>query len=316
MIDQRLRLLKNWLKVIFKHNNFNTNKAHEDASFRRYFRIELKKNNKNISYIAMDAPPEKENSQDFVFINKHLIKANIHVPKIIKTDLTQGFLLLEDLGNNTFLNVQQQKFNIDLYKEAINILLTIQSIKTKNIQPYSKAIINYEMQLFVNYYLPKKTSAKQNNKLSKVFAVLTKNALSTPQLLVHRDYHSRNLMIINNKTIGVLDFQDAAIGCYTYDLVSLLKDVYFELSYTDIKILLNYYYNKTEITTPFTEFENQFNLMGVQRHLKILGIFKRLAVRDGKHQYLQYLPKISKNIIDMAEKYQEISILKKILCAL
>ena len=262
----------------------------------------------------MDAPPSKENCEPFIRIAKHLITGGVHAPKIIEANLDQGFLLLEDLGNQTFLNAQQKNFNIQHYKNAIDVLINIQSLETDsaNIPSYDHALLTTEMQLLIDWYLPA-LSNEQHTQLQTIFDLLSDNALSTDQVFVHRDYHARNLMLVANNELGVIDFQDAVIGSNTYDLVSLLKDAYFELSPADLHTLLQYYYTQAKVNTPFRDFEKQFDLMGLQRHLKVLGIFKRLSVRDGKHQYLADIPLVAKYTLAVANKYPELELLSSII---
>ncbi len=310
MIDQRLDLLTDWLEVFFGDENFVITTASDDASFRRYFRVERD----NTSFIAMDAPPEKENCEPFIRIAKHLISGGVHAPKIIESNLDQGFLLLEDLGDQTFLSAQQKSFDTQYYKNAIDVLIGIQSLDTDsaNIPSYDHALLTTEMQLLIDWYLPT-LNREQHTQLQSVFNSLSDNALSTNQVFVHRDYHSRNLMMLANNELGVIDFQDAVIGSNTYDLVSLLKDAYFELKPSEIQALLVYFHKQAKLTINFKEFEKQFDLMGLQRHLKILGIFKRLSIRDGKHQYLKNIPLIEKYVLQIADKYTNFSYLKNIL---
>ena len=310
MIDQRLDLLTDWLSYFFDDENFVITSASDDASFRRYFRVERNNN----TLIAMDAPPEKEDSAAFIKIATLLRTNNLHAPKIITSDLAQGFLLLEDLGNTTFLQALNQDNRINLYKKAINELVKIQKINNKNheLPYYDDALLKAEMQLLIDWYLPKNTSNNHKQQLLSIFDTLSNNALNSPQVFVHRDYHARNLMLTEDG-LAVIDFQDAIMGSNTYDLCSLLKDAYLELSANDLQTLLNYYYTQASIDTEFSQFEEQFELMGLQRHLKILGIFKRLSMRDGKHQYLDDLPLVKKYALQIADKYPEFSILKDIL---
>ncbi|SFV83901.1 Glucose-1-phosphate thymidylyltransferase [hydrothermal vent metagenome] len=168
------------------------------------------------------------------------------------------------------------------------------------------------MQLLIDWYLPV-LSNKYHTQLQTIFALLSDNAQSTDQVFVHRDYHSRNLMLLENNELGVIDFQDAVVGSNTYDLVSLLKDAYFELKPTEVQTLLVYFYEQANIQNPFAEFEKQFDLMGLQRHLKVLGIFKRLSLRDGKHQYLADIPLVAKYALAVANKYPELESLSSIL---
>lgn len=311
MTDQRLDTLKAWLETFFDDADFVISKASDDASFRRYFRIERS----NTTFIAMDAPPTKEDSTPFVQIATLLRNNKIHAPKIIEADLTQGFLLIEDLGSTTFLQALNHTFNLDLYKSAIDELIKIQAINPKNqdLKQYNDKLLNTEMQLLIDWYLDKNLNKNQQAQLHHIFKLLTDNALNSPQVFVHRDYHARNLMLSPANTLAVIDFQDAVIGSYTYDLCSLLKDAYFELKSTDIQTLLAYFYKQANIQINFKEFEKGFDLMGLQRHLKILGIFKRLSIRDGKHQYLEDIPLVKKYALQIANKYSEFSFLKEIL---
>lgn len=310
MIDQRLDLLTDWLVYFFDDEDFVITNASDDASFRRYFRIERDNN----TFIAMDAPPEKEDSATFVKIATLLNANNLHAPKIIASDLAQGFLLLEDLGSTTFLQALNKDNRINLYKKAIDKMVEIQKINDKNndLPCYDDTVLKSEMQLLIDWYLPKDTSDNHKQQLLSIFDILSNNALNSPQVFVHRDYHARNLMLIKGG-LAVIDFQDAIIGSNTYDLCSLLKDAYLELSANDIQTLLNYYYTQAGIDIEFSQFEKQFELMGLQRHLKILGIFKRLSMRDDKHQYLNDIPLVKKYALQIANKYPEFSTLKKIL---
>lgn len=310
MHDERLDQLEDWLEIFFDDADFTLSKASDDASFRRYFRIERS----NLSFIAMDAPPEKENAKLFIEIANLLRDNNVRAPKIIDADLEQGFLLIEDLGNTTFLQALNKQPRLDLYKMAIDELVKIQTINTENqnLASYDNALLMKEMQLLVDWYLPKNIHQDQLNQLTEIFEILITNAINSPQVFVHRDYHSRNLMITRQK-ISVIDFQDSVIGSNTYDLASLLKDAYFELSATEIQALLAYFYQQADIQTAFTDFEKQFDLMGLQRHLKVLGIFKRLSLRDNKHQYLDDIPLIEKYILQIADKYPNFIYLKDIL---
>ena len=309
MADKRFNLLNNFLIDYFNDNSFTIVSSSNDASFRNYFRIK----HNNLSFIVMDAPPEKECCESFVKIAKILIKNDIYAPKIIHSNLEQGFLLIEDLGDDFFLDKLQNSFSIDYYKTAIDTLIKIQSIATKSIdiEKYDNELLINEMQLSIDWYFPKLNN-KQILKLKKVFNLLAENALNSKQVFVHKDYHSCNLMMLPNSKLGVIDFQDAIIGSNTYDLVSLLKDAYFEIKPDILIELLKYYFNKANIAISFDKFLKQFDLMGLQRHIKILGIFKRLSIRDNKHKYLKTIPLVNKYILDVINKYPELAKLKDI----
>lgn len=310
MTDQRLDSLTDWLEIFFADKNFVISSVSDDASFRRYFRVQRG----NTTFIAMDSPPEKEDNQTFVKIANLLRANNLHTPKIIEFDLTQGFLLIEDLGNATFLQALDKNQRIKLYQKAIDELIKMQAIDCKNndLPIYDDALLKVEMQLLIDWYLAKDTSTDHLEQLQHIFQLLSDNALNSPQVFVHRDYHARNMMIINGE-IAIIDFQDAVIGSNTYDLCALLKDAYLQLSTDEVQTLLHYYYQQADIKIQFSEFEKQFELMGLQRHLKILGIFTRLSTRDGKHQYLEDIPLVKKYALKIADKYSEFSLLKDII---
>ncbi|MDC9726643.1 MAG: phosphotransferase [Candidatus Thioglobus sp.] len=310
MHDPRLDQLEDWLEIFFDDASFTLSKASDDASFRRYFRIERS----NLSFIAMDAPPEKENSKRFVEIATLLRGNNIHAPKIIDKDLQQGFLLIEDLGNTTFSQALTTDNRLALYKRAIDELIKIQAINTQTLSfdLYNETLLRAELNLLIDWYLPKELDQSSLNQLSQLFDQLIQNSLNSPQVFVHRDYHCRNLMITNDE-ISVIDFQDAVIGSNSYDLVSLLKDAYVELESSEVQALLAYFHKQAKLAIDFDEFEKQFDLMGLQRHLKVLGIFKRLSIRDGKNQYLDDIPLVEKYVLQMADKYPEFQFLKDIL---
>ncbi len=309
MTDKRLDALTDWLETFFGDENFVINSTSDDASFRRYFRVERENN----TFIAMDAPPEKEDSKAFIKISAMLRVNNVHAPKIIEANLMQGFLLIEDLGNLTFLKALSKDKLITLYKKAIDELIKMQAIDCYNDLPlYDDTLLKKEMQLLIDWYLPKDISDKQQQQLTDIFQILSNNALNSPQVFVHRDYHARNMMMLDGE-VTVIDFQDAVIGSNTYDLCSLLKDAYLQLEPIEIKILLQYYHQQTNSEIKFSKFKKQFELMGLQRHLKILGIFKRLSLRDGKNQYLDDIPLVKKYVLQIANKYSEFALLKEIL---
>jgi aminoglycoside/choline kinase family phosphotransferase len=310
MPDKRLNQLTNWLQNYFGDSHFSLSKASDDASFRRYFRVKRQSQ----SLIIMDAPPDQENSQTFVEIAQLLRNNKVHSPSIFNADLSLGFLLIEDLGDTTFLQKLTADTRLNLYKLAIDELLKMQRIKVDNqaLKKYDEVLLNAELELLIEWYLPQNIAQNSRNKLHVLFNQLIHNSLNSQQVFVHRDYHARNLMIID-ETIAVIDFQDAVIGSNTYDLVSLLKDAYVELKASEIQILLNYFYTKSQLKMDFLVFEKQFDLMGLQRHLKILGIFKRLSIRDGKNQYLNDIPLVKKYVLQMADKYPEFAFLRTIL---
>lgn len=232
---QRLSQLNNWLTTVLKEPDFTLAPASADASFRRYFRVTLGNNN---TFIAMDAPPPQENCAPFVHVAEEYAKAGINVPKLLATNIEQGFLLLTDLGDTTYLsalnaNQNDPKYADHLYRDAWNALIKMQLASQQGVFPeYDEALLTREMQLFPDWYITKHLQVTlddaQKNTLHDIFALLNQNILAQGQVYVHRDYHSRNLMLQreSGQNPGILDFQDAVHGAITYDLVSLLKDAY------------------------------------------------------------------------------------------
>ena len=310
-MDQRLEQLKVWLNetgVTYQ----DIAPASADASFRRYFRITDNDN----TFIVMDAPPEKEDCKPFIHIAQLLLSYDLNVPKIVQQDLEQGFLLLSDLGTTVFLSELNNDTADEMYVAAMKSLLLLQNHEAPDLPAYDEALLRTELALFPDWYLEKHLNIKLNNEQKKVleqtFAALVKNALEQPQVCVHRDYHSRNLMVNeqNPQHPGVIDFQDAVIGAVTYDLVSLLKDCYISWPREKIEVWVKYYHSEAESlgiisNVSFEEFLRWFDLMGLQRHIKVAGIFSRLYHRDGKDGYLNDIPLTIDYIYEVLERYPE-----------
>jgi len=326
--DIRLVQLEKWLSLYPEIKNFELTPASSDASFRRYFRVTNKTNSNNehgftehTSYIAMDAPPEKEDSAAFVDIANMLFIAGINVPKIIQKNFDKGFFLISDLGNEQYLPALNESSFSELYQSAIESLVNLQLIagtRLQNIPDYDKKLLMTEMELFRDWYLirhlGRNLSSDEDELLLKVFTFLADNALAQKQLLVHRDYHSRNLMTNdkNPNAPGILDFQDAVIGPFTYDLVSLLRDCYVSWPEQQVKNLAIFYKdlaekNKIIADISESEFLRYFDLMGLQRHLKAIGIFSRLNYRDNKSSYLDDIPRTLNYVVTISSKYSELS---------
>ncbi|VAX01292.1 Phosphotransferase involved in threonylcarbamoyladenosine t(6)A37 formation in tRNA [hydrothermal vent metagenome] len=316
MKDSRLDLLEKWLTRHLELSHFELTAASSDASFRRYFRV----SNKQQSYIAMDAPPEKENSKPFVAIAKLLFEAGINVPEIFQADFEKGFFLISDLGNEQYLTALNSNSVENLYQTAIKKLIELQLIekdKLTNIPEYDNKLLILEMELFRDWYLKRHLSielnATQNNLISTVFNLLAASAQVQKKVLVHRDYHSRNLMTndSNSNNPGVLDFQDAVIGPFSYDLVSLLRDCYISWPEWQVEKLALYYKHLAEQQNIIpqindNDFIKYFDLMGIQRHLKAVGIFSRLNYRDNKPAYLNDIPRTLTYIKNISNKYDEL----------
>lgn len=316
--DHRQQALIQWLQIVLPHSEFKLTTASADASFRRYFRVHLQ----DRTLIAMDAPPPQENCEPFVRIAKLFGGAGVHVPQVLAQDLTQGFLLLSDLGDTTYLSQLNDASAPALYHDASQALIKLQLASRAGVLPdYDDALLTREMQLFPDWYIAKHLGIhldeKQQAVLSSTFAMLNKNILSQGQVYVHRDYHARNLMVCDDNP-GVLDFQDAVYGAITYDLVSLFKDAY--IRWDEEKIidwLVRYWQNARKQSLPvpedFSEFYRDFEYMGAQRHIKILGIFARLYHRDGKDGYLKDMPLVMDYLRRACERYIELKPLLRLL---
>lgn len=311
-MDTRYQALCQWLANVLQLDKVELSVVSGDASFRRYFRLTLGEN----SWIAMDAPPEKEDSSSFVRIARHWFEQGIRVPEIVALDLDKGFMLLSDFGQNLLLpdlqpdypNLEQGKH---YYGKAIEILGRIQSLDAApaNLPNYDAALLQREMALFKDWFLEAKLglalTEAETLALQDCFDFLTQRALAQQQVVVHRDYHSRNLMICEDDELAVLDFQDAVIGPVTYDLVSLLRDCYIVWPDESVSQWCHQFYslitqNNSAQPGGFERFKDDFDLMGLQRHIKVAGIFSRLSLRDGKHAYLQDIPRTLKYIMKVS----------------
>ncbi|MDM8565146.1 phosphotransferase [Candidatus Halobeggiatoa sp. HSG11] len=318
-MPERIKTLQNWLQTELNIPEPQLVAITNDASFRRYFRVVVN----GVEHIVMDAPPDKEDCQPFVNISQCLATSGLNVPKILASDLTQGFLLLTDLGSELYLpNLTKEQADY-LYKDALKALVTMQ-VKTSsnNLPTYNYNLLCNEMNLFTDWlvkqHLNLSLSETQQVELATCFEILIESALSQPQVFVHRDYHSRNLMIVPKNNPGIIDFQDAVIGPITYDLVSLLRDCYISWPQKQLHGWLEYYYiliyqNNMLKSINKDNFLRWFDLMGIQRHLKASGIFARLYHRDGKSGYLKDIPRTLNYIVEVSAKYPELKYLHKLV---
>ncbi len=318
---QRLQQLTQWLHSQVPNESFTLAPASSDASFRRYFRATFE----NRTLIVMDAPPQHEDCHPFLHIAKLFEDAGTYVPHVYAQDLTQGFLLLSDLGNTTYLQALNEGNTgtaRELYGAATDALIKIQlSSRDDELPPYDEALLLREMRLFPEWYIAKHLnvtlSPAQNAKLETVFARILANNLAQPKVYVHRDYHSRNLMVTDPNP-GIIDFQDAVYGPITYDLASLFKDAYIRWEEAEvIDWLIRYWENARRAGLPvhedFSEFYRDYEWMGVQRHLKVLGIFARLCHRDGKDGYLKDLPLVMTYLRAACARYIDLKPLLNLL---
>ena len=317
---ERMQLLENWVKEQFPAKPFTLQPASADASFRRYFRVSFK----DQTLIAMDAPPQQEDCTPFLQVAEILAATGVHVPKIVAQNLEQGFLLLSDLGNTTFLQALNDQIDSanQLYGDAIDALIKLQlSQQVEGLPVYDESLLLRELNLFPDWYiekhLQKDLSEKQQAVLQSIFTRIIQNNLAQPRVLVHRDYHSRNLMVTSPNP-GIIDFQDAVVGPITYDLVSLFKDAYIRWDEERILDWMIRYWERARkaglpVTADFAEFYRDFEWMGVQRHLKVLGIFARLNYRDGKANYLNDMPLVMHYLRKACERYRELAPLLNLL---
>lgn len=319
--DQRLHALQKWLQLVLDEPIQDIQVASADASFRRYFRIFVAGG----SYIAMDAPPDKENIAPFVQIAQCFLKFGLNVPKIYQQNAEKGFLLLSDLGDKVYLKHLRADNVEKLYSDAMDALLLLQqatSLNTNFLPEYDAVLLRNELELFRNCYLVQhlqlKLEKEQNLALDQVFDALIQSALAQPRVFVHRDYHSRNLMLLSDHNPGILDFQDAVLGPVTYDLVSLLRDCYISWPKEQVeRWVLAFRERAKEQNLPVgandAEFLHWFDLMGVQRHLKAIGIFARLQHRDGKSGYLGDIPRTMSYAKEVSARYNVLQPLLKVI---
>jgi aminoglycoside/choline kinase family phosphotransferase len=314
----RKKLLEIWVKECIGED-FLLNNASEDASFRKYYRVKTAEK----SLILMDAPPNKESISDYLKIGIEMVNQGINAPKVFYKNQKLGFILMEDFGHKTFLKEYSSKRLKNLYIKAIDNIINMQlSLKINNLVKYSQKKLYDEICLFNEWYLGKYKKINLNDKeitdLEIIFKKVISDNVTQNQYFVHRDYHSRNLMVLENNDLGILDFQDAVLGPMTYDLVSLLKDAYIELVEEDvIDLVINFWEKAIEKKLlqkgDFSNFFMQYELMGVQRHLKVLGIFSRLSIRDHKNNYLGDIPLVEKYLLKASERYRFLTPLKRIL---
>jgi hypothetical protein len=306
-MPSREDLMLNWLKNVMSEQPFTITPASSDASFRRYFRVA----SGNKTWVVMDAPPDKEEIKPFINIARFLKKHHVNTPEIYAENHTDGFLLLQDFGHTAYLSELNDSSADELYKSAIDSILAMQNAPINNalLPEYDVQLLQKELNLFPEWFLGKHLSINAPAFLAEIDEVLINNAIEQPQVIVHRDYHSRNLMLLTQQQPGVIDFQDAVIGACSYDLVSLLRDCYIEWPEEKIDQWLHYYLDVASLDIPFPQFKKWFDLMGLQRHLKVLGIFCRLYYRDGKANYLNDLPLTLKYVLSISKRYEEFSAL-------
>lgn len=322
--DIRLDRLWQWLREVLGRAPERIEALAGDASFRRYLRV----HHGLRTFVAMDAPPQREDCHPYVQVAAALSAMGLSVPQILATDLAQGFLLLSDLGDETYLAGLNEQTADRLYGEAISALVRMQSqgtVAAETLPDYDHKLLLDEIRLFDTWYLDRhlqyELTARQRQDLETVYAYLAEQALAQPRVFVHRDYHSRNLMILPLANPGILDFQDAVHGPLTYDLVSLLRDCYIRWPAERVQGWIQDYYRQAlqhELVQDLSlaEFERLFDCMGVQRHLKAIGIFARLQHRDGKSAYLGDIPRTLDYMREVGPRYAPLLPLAELIAEL
>jgi N-acetylmuramate 1-kinase len=309
--DPRLDQLRQWACERLGVHELVVERASEDASFRRYFRIRAH----GATSIAMDAPPEREDCTPFIHVASLMQEAGVHVPKVLAQDLARGFLLLSDLGTTTYLKALDESNADTLFSDAIDALIKWQLASRADALPlYDEALLRRELELLPEWYMARHLGitldARQRELLDTIFSRLVASALAQPQVYVHRDYMPRNLMM-SAPNPGVLDFQDAVYGPITYDVASLFRDAF--VSWPEERALdwiVRYWERARAAGLPvdpdFSAFYRALEWMGLQRHIKVLGIFARIHYRDGKPGYLADTPRFINYARSVAERYAEL----------
>ena len=309
--DPRRQQLEAWLRETLGLSRVRLTPASADASFRRYFRLHLPGETR----IVMDAPPGREDTGPFRQISARLAAMGLHVPEVLAADVDQGFLLLTDLGDRTYLPALSAATADALYGDALAALRRLQAGDPADLPPYDRALLLQEMHLFRDWYLAThlglRLSDAERALLEAAFETLAASALEQPVVFVHRDYHSRNLMVCEPNP-GILDFQDAVAGPVTYDAVSLLRDCYIAWPRERIEAWLRRHHARSRAEglldgVDFATFLHWFERMGIQRHLKAIGIFARLNHRDGKPGYLNDIPRTLGYVREAASRHSDLA---------
>jgi hypothetical protein len=319
-MDTRLAELTEWVKTTLRVASCDIRPASADASFRRYFRVTYA----GKTLIAMDAPPEREDSPRYIRIARLLHRVGMHVPQIVEADLARGYVLITDLGDRQYLQVLNDT-NVDaLYADALAATMRLQTTdiaEVTQLPPYDDAVLTRELKIFDEWFLGKHLgitlTPAQTEMLDATHVVLKRSALEQPRVGVHRDYHSRNLMVTPRDNPGVLDFQDALYGPITYDLVSLLRDCYIAWPHERVAHWVECHraalVSHGVDVNDAGQFMKWFDLMGMQRHLKAIGIFARLNHRDGKPGYLKDIPRTLGYVVQVCGRYSELREMEKLL---
>ncbi len=322
-MNDREQLLRQWLDAVLPAPLTRIALASSDASFRRYFRVWRD----GQTWIVMDAPPDKEDCRPFIAIAQALRGLGLNAPEVLAADLDQGWLLLTDLGSRQYLAELDSHSAPRLYDDALAALAQLQTGGAPDstlLPPYDSALLHREMELFRDWFLSRLLGLDlredEHHALDQAFTLLAGNALEQPRVWVHRDYHSRNLMITDPDNPGILDFQDAVVGAVTYDLASLLRDCYIAWPRSQVETWALDYRLRLQAAgmtglDDAEQFLRWFDLMGAQRHLKAVGIFARLYLRDGKSGYLGDIPRTLNYVLEVTDRYSELVDLRRLLLA-
>ncbi len=317
-MDDRFAALGEWLAGRLAGEPFRIERASADASFRRYFRVILAER----TLIAMDAPPERENSRAFVEVASLLRASGLNAPRVVAHDLEKGFLLVTDLGTTPYISALNEGNASELFGDATSALVRWQSDSKPGILPeYDEALLRRELSLFPQWYVARHLgltlSARQAQSLEDVFRAILSRNLAEPRVFVHRDFMPRNLMVTEPNP-GILDFQDAVHGPISYDVASLFRDAF--VSWDEERVLdgtIRYWEKARRASLPvpadFADFWRDVEWMGLQRHLKVLGIFARLHHRDGKKGYVEDTPRFLGYVRHAVSRYGELAPLGRLL---
>ena len=305
-MSERSQQMQHWLEGL-GYSEYRLSPASEDASFRSYLRLETGDD----SFVVMDAPPDKESCVSFIQVAEMLRNAGLNAPEVIAQDLDLGFLLLTDFGNDSYLSQLDETSMQTLYSDALDALHRMQSrIDGDDLPAYNEQLLLQEMDLFHDWFLNRlldiQLDADQLASWNRIKQKLVDNGLAQPRVFVHRDYHSRNLMKLDVGNPGILDFQDAVLGPVTYDLVSLLRDCYIAWPPDQVEAMVRDFHQQAvadgRVDADADQFVRWFDLMGIQRHLKAIGIFSRLKIRDGKAGFLPDIPRILEYVLEVSDR--------------
>lgn len=303
-----------WTRQVLADPTLTLEPASADASFRSYWRT----HHHGQSWIVMDSPPAQEDPAPWLEIGGRLSSAGLHVPQVTAQDLKQGFLLIEDLGSQMYLPALNDDSVDTLYGDAMDALLQMQrDVDVTGMAEYDGAFLQHELDIMPEWFLRKHLGhilePGEKNVLGAAFAILVSSALEQPRCFVHRDFHSRNLLITTQNSPGIIDFQGALLGPITYDLASLLRDCYIMWDRERVEAWAEAHRQRLQAANLISTdsdrdcFRRWFDLIGLQRHIKVLGIFCRLHYRDGKPGYLADLPRVVDYVIEVAERYPELA---------